>query len=387
MNICIVTHRLLKGDGQGRVNYEVAMEALRQGHSLTLVASDVAAELLQHPQVMWIALPVKGIPTELLRNIAFSIRSARWLRQYAAKCDLVLANGAITSFSADVNVVHFVHSDWLRSPANRPVGLRGLYQRLYTALNAHWEKQAFRRSTLLIAVSQQVKQSLMSIGVPEEKIRVILNGVDTVEFSPGTVSRDLWNLPAEVPLGLFAGDIKTPRKNLDTVLHALTQVSTLHLAVAGDTQGSPYPKLAEELGVGDRVHFLGYRRDVKDLMKAVDFFIFPSRYEACSLVLLEAMASGLPVITAATAGGAEIITPDCGVVLPDPDNASALAQVLQSILQSPEARSRMGSAARRRAEQQTWSAMGQQYLGLFETFASSTPNHETHRRYSHLLSH
>lgn len=387
MNICIVTHRLLKGDGQGRVNYEVAMEALRQGHTLTLLASDIADELQQHPRVTWVALPVAGLPTELLRNMVFSARSARWLRQHAAECDLVLANGAITASPVDMNAVHFVHSDWLRSPANRTPGLRGLYQRLYTTLNAYWEKQAFQRSTVLIAVSQQVKQGLLNLGVPAEKIRVVLNGVDVSEFSPGAADRQLWGLPEAVPLGLFAGDIKTPRKNLETVLHAMTEIADLHLAVAGDTAGSPYPALAIELGLGDRVHFLGYRRDLKDLMKAADLFIFPSCYEACSLVLLEALATGLPVVTAATTGGAEIVTPDCGVVLPDPNHVNQLAQTLQMLLADPERRSQMGNAARQRAEQRTWANMGQQYLTLFESFVTPSSNHETHRHYSDLLPH
>jgi hypothetical protein len=57
------------------------------------------------------------------------------------------------------------------------------------------------------------------------------------------------------------------------------------------------------LNVSDHVHFLGYRRDIPDLMRTANIFVFPSRYEACPLVLLEAMASGLPIVTAQTAGG------------------------------------------------------------------------------------
>ncbi len=64
------------------------------------------------------------------------------------------------------------------------------------------------------------------------------------------------------PLALFVGDIRSRRKNLELVLHALTEVRGLHLAVVGDTARSPYPAMAAELGVMDRVHFLGYRRDV-----------------------------------------------------------------------------------------------------------------------------
>lgn len=397
MKLCIVTHRVLKGDGQGRVNYAVVQHALAAGHRVTLLASEVAPDLVQHPHVVWVALPVAGIPTELLRNLVFSWRSGQWLRRHRAEFDVVKLNGAITDFPAMVNAVHFVHNDWLRSPANRTPGLRGLYQRIYTLLNAHWEKRAFQRATVLVAVSRQVEQGLLKLGVPAAKIRVVLNGVDVAEFAPGVAERDRWGLSKNVPLGLFAGDIKTPRKNLDTVIRALTQVFGLHLAVAGDLRGSPYPRLAQDLGVGDRVHFLGYRRDLKDLMKAVDLFIFPSRYEACSLVLLEALATGLPVVTAATTGGAEIVTPDCGVVLPDPNDVDQLAQTLHGLIADPTRRSQMKLAARRRAEAYTWDVMAQQYLDLFDSLcppaaaqlAAAHPkpaNHEADCYHSYLLS-
>ena len=111
------------------------------------------------------------------------------------------------------------------------------------------------------------------------------------------------------------------RKNLDTVLQALVGASGVHLAVVGAREGSPYPALAERLGVADRVHFLGFRRDMAQIMQAVDIFVFPSRYEPFGIVVLEAMASGVPVILAATVGAAEVVTPDCGVVLPDPEDA------------------------------------------------------------------
>jgi glycosyltransferase involved in cell wall biosynthesis len=173
-------------------------------------------------------------------------------------------------------------------------------------------------------------------------------------------------LPEGVSLALFAGDIRSNRKNLDTVLHALVQVPNLHLAVLGNTQGSPYPELAEKLELSTRVHFLGFRRDVAQIMKAVDLFVFPSRYEACTLVLLEALASGLPVITAATAGGAEIVTPDCGVVLSDSEDVKGLAEALTMLESNPDQRHQMAGTARAVAEQHSWVSKAQNYVDLLE---------------------
>lgn len=369
MKLCIVTHKVIEGDGQGRVNYEIVREALRRGHHVTLLASSIAPDLQQNRQVNWIEIPVKSLPTELLRNQLFSWRSANWLRKHRSEFDLVKLNGAITNTPGDVNAAHFIHSAWLRSPVH-PSRLHrdfyGAYQWLYSILNAYWEKAAFQQAKVIVAVSEKVKKELLEICVPEERIRVILNGVDLNEFSPSSNRRRDLALPEGVALALFVGDIRTPRKNLDTVLYALVQVPELHLAVAGATQRSPYPQLAAKLGLSDRVHFLGFRRDVSEMMKAVDLFVFPSRYEACTLVLLEAMATGLPVITAATAGGAEIVTPECGVVLSDSEDRQTLAEALTRLTSDRHLRSNMGQAARAIAQQHSWTSKAQSYVDLFE---------------------
>ncbi|RCJ29600.1 glycosyl transferase [Nostoc minutum NIES-26] len=392
MKLCIVTHKLKKGDGQGRVNYEIAQQAIRRGHHLTLLASEIAPELEQNSAVNWISIPVKNYPTEFIRNFIFAKKSSDWLHQHRSELDLVKVNGAITTAAADVNAVHFVHSSWLNSPAHTSRVRRdfyGFYQWLYTALNAHWEKQAFQKAKVVVAVSEKVAQELVNIGVPRSRIRAIVNGVDLQEFAPGVASRQQLGLPKDVTLALFAGDIRTPRKNLDTVLHALAKVPDLHLAVVGATEGSPFPQLAASLGLTQRVHFLGYRRDIAEIMRVVDLFVFPSRYEACTLVLLEALASGLPVITATATGGAEIVTPECGIVLPDTDNIDALAAALLSlvgadteglVVRHRPLMQRMGKAARTVAEQHSWTIMAQTYVDLFEELIK----HEEYRSHTNL---
>ena len=377
MKLCIVTHSVIKGDGQGRVNYEVAWESIRRGHHVTLVASSVDPELQQNSHVNWIDIPVKGYPTQLLSQMVFSMQSGLWLQKHQREFDLIKVNGAITWARGDVNAVQFVHSSWLRfsygdarrSPAHlseQHQSLRSTYQRFYTVLNAHWEKKAFRQAKAIVAVSNQVERELVEIGVPPERIRVILNGVDLQEFSPGEAKRKTWDLPEGVTLALFAGNAQTPRKNLDTVIRALAQAPELHLVVAGTTTGTSYPQLVASLGLSKRVHFLEHRFDIPMLMKAVDFLVFPSRYETFGLVVIEAMASGLPVITTATTGVAEIITPDCGIVLPDPDNIQALAQALNQLTRDRKLCHQMGQAARSIAQQHSWTSMAKRYLDLLE---------------------
>jgi len=369
MKIAIVTNSVRPGSGQGRVNVEIARAARQKGHEVVLVASTVDRQLASVPDVTWARIPVGHWPTRLLKDQVFAWRSTRWLEDNASSLDIVVGNGCNTWFAPDVNVVHFVHSAWKESPVHTArvrSGPYAWYQWLYTTVNAYWEKRAFKEAGTVIAVSEQVRNELVDAGIRRDAIRVVHNGVDTSEFKPGPAERADLGLPENVPLALFVGEIRTPRKNLDTVLEALNSVPSLHLAVAGRQDGSPYPDRARTLDVTDRVHFLGFREDVPDLMRAADLFVFPSRYEACSLVLLEAMASGLPIVTAQTAGGAELVEDRFGRVLPDPNDEQALAQALDSLIGDPEQLGRMGREARSAATHHTWSNMANEYLALFE---------------------
>jgi glycosyltransferase involved in cell wall biosynthesis len=383
VKVCIVTHKIKKGDGQGRVNYEVALEAIRRGHNLTLLVSEISPELEQNSAVDWVKIPVERYPTEFIRNFIFAKKSGDWLRQNRAELDLIKVNGAITIGATDVNAVHFVHSSWWKSPVHISQNRQdayGLYQWLFTAINSYWEKQAFRQAKVVIAVSKKVAEELVNIGVPRTKIRVIVNGVDLQEFSPGVTCRQELGLPENVTLALFAGDIRISRKNLDTVLQALIHVPDLHLAVVGGTKDSPYPQMAAELQLSERVHFLGYRHDMPQIQRAADFLVFPSRYEPFGLVVIEAMASGLPVITATTTGAADLITPSCGIVLTDCDDVNALADALKLLNSDRTLRQQMGKAARTVAEQHSWKTMAQTYVDIFEELIEN----EEHSSHPHL---
>ena len=382
MKIAIVTHKVCKGDGQGRVNYEIVREALAQGHHLTLIATEVASEFQTHPAITWVSISVAHWPMVLLKNQVFAWKSAQWLKAHRREMDIVQVNGFITWAASDINAVHFVHSAWQKSPvhtAHSQRNIYGLYQWMYTALNARLERKAFSKAGTVVAVSETIRRELTAIGVPDERIRVIINGVDLQEFRPGAEIRDDLGLPDGVTVALFAGDLRTSRKNLDTVLQALILTPDLHLAIAGSTDGSPYPMLSKALGLSSRVHFLGHRSDMPALMRAADLFVFPSRYEPFGLVLLEALASGLPVVTAAAVGGASILTPACGIVLPDPNAVDTLAAALCTLAQDDERRQKMGVAARAVAEQHSWSHMAQAYLNVCRDAAAAhiTPRRST----------
>ncbi len=385
MRLGIVVTKVGLNDGQGRVNREIAAEALRQGHEVLLFSEEVDEEMAKRPGVKPVVTPPPSwLPSRMLRDQAFALRAYRQVKRPENRCDALLTNGFATWAHSDVNAVHFVHDSWWNSswhPWRVKRDARSFYALTYSRLNVQLEKDAFRRSHCVVAISERVKQELLHIGVPEERIRTILNGVDAEEFHPGPPERARFGLPEGVKIALFAGDLRSPRKNLDTLLQAAVNVPDLHVAVAGREGGTPYPGLARKLGIDERVHFLGFQKAMPALMRSVDILAFPSRYEPCGLVLLEAMASGLPVITARSTGGADFITPDVGIVLEDSEDVAGLAAAIQSVLADDARYAAMSRHAAAAAKRHSWQAMAGQYIDLLRE-AADQRRHE-HARLKH----
>jgi glycosyltransferase involved in cell wall biosynthesis len=370
MKIAVVTQNLARGGGQPRVNYELVRHCISEGIEVTAVAEGVAQDLLDRG-VTWKRVNAGLLKPEIAHTRLFAPQADAAVASIENEVDLVLANGYVLRRPHAINVSHFVHGAYRRTTWGSSEGdstLQRWYQNLYTRCNARWELQSYRVASRIVAVSAKVKEELISIGIDPEKIEVILNGVDLDEFKPGAESRDALGLPEGVPLALFVGDIRTARKNLDTVLLALQELSSVHLAVVGDAARSPFPAMVKSMGLEARVRFLGYRRDVARLMRASDLFVFPSRYEACSLALLEALASGLPVVSAITAGGSEIIGSDCGYVMNQPDNTAELITIMRELLSHGTDLAPFRLAARAVAEAHGWAAMGRAYVQAFEHY-------------------
>jgi len=219
---------------------------------------------------------------------------------------------------------------------------------------ARLERRQVRGARRVIAVSRRVRAQLIAQhGLAEARIAVIHNGVDTARFAPERLAglrqgaRDRLGLGGAVTF--LAAAYNLHLKGLDTALRALAQLvgagAEVRLLVAGGVPDAGWLGLASKLGVRERVAFLGPVAAMESLFAAADALVHPTRWDACSLSVIEAGAAGLPVITTAMDGAAELVAEGCsGYVLPDPEDAGALAARMHRLL-DPGLRGRLGAAA------------------------------------------
>jgi UDP-glucose:(heptosyl)LPS alpha-1,3-glucosyltransferase len=179
--------------------------------------------------------------------------------------------------------------------------------------------------------------------IPEAKLVTLFNAVDPVRFDPNTKSpaavavRQRFAIGSDTVVALIvAQDFR--RKGLRHAIEAVARVDDprLVLLVVGKPDPRAYRQLATRLGVAGRVIFAGATVDTYGFYRAADFFVLPTWHDPCSLVVLEALAMGLPTITTAQNGASEIIEPGRhGYVLSDPADLAGLARGITQLLDPP----------------------------------------------------
>ena len=386
--LILVTPRLVRTDGQGRINLEAARGLARAGWGVEVVARACDPDLAATAGVRWhpvdVARPLRRVA--LVRAEAFARRAGRAVdrlrREHPAA--LLLANGCCVRRAADANVAMFVHADWQRHPlhpARQVGGLWGRYQRLYTAVNARLEGPAFASAGVVVALSPPVREALLrEHPIDPDRVRVVAPGVDAQEFRPlrdgePNELRRLAGCGEGDLLACFAGDIKSNRKNLGGVLRALAQCPpTVRLAVIGDDAGSPYPAEARLLGLAGRASFLGRRGDVPALLRGADVFAFPSHYDTFGLVVTEALASGVPAVVGPEVGAAMAVRDgENGFLLSRSDDHAGLVAALRTLDADRGRLAAMKRAARRSVGPMTWTAMAQEYRRLLDGLLADRP--------------
>ncbi len=260
-----------------------------------------------------------------------------------------------------------VHATWLEL-RNKPLDRLAPWHRYTLAAEA----AMFRHPSLraVICNSRMVKDDIARrFGVADEKLQVIYNGVDLDAFHPrlreehGRALREKVGVGETVPVILFVGS-GYERKGLPTLLHALSRMSRsdARLWVVGrDKNEMLMRKLAQTLGVDERVLFLGAQADVKPFYGAADVFALPTLYDPFPNAALEALACGLPIVTTTTCGAAELVTPANGRVIGAGD-AAALAASLDALCAKAAA---MRDAARASVAHLDLTQMAAQLVALY----------------------
>ena len=210
--------------------------------------------------------------------------------------------------------------------------------------------------TEFVTVSRDLARWLTEdVGIPARKVTHICNGVDTDRFLPG--DRDAARRAIGVPNGLaVVGTVGRldPVKDHMGLIRAFAEGVAYRaaiLVIAGD--GPTRPELAElvrTLGVEDRVRLLGERADIPLVLRALDLFVLPSVGEGISNAILEAMATGLPVVATQVGGNGELVSDGLTGRLIEPRSTAALAQAIRQYLDDPVLGKMHGRAARDRAE-------------------------------------
>ncbi|SFQ78774.1 glycosyltransferase [Donghicola eburneus] len=211
-----------------------------------------------------------------------------------------------------------------------------------------------RHASAVIAVSQHSAAVLKDKGVPEEKLRVLHNGIspDVRLITPKTHSVARGHLDS---VKIITVSRLNEAKGIDVLLHAFSGVAQKYSKVELEIVGSgeledELKSLAVSLGVSDRVHFLGNRKDIADLLYTADIFAMTSRQENHSVAILEAMRAGLPLVVTDVGGNSESIQHGQeGFLVADLDNTAAEERICELIC-SPDLRARMGHSARKRFE-------------------------------------
>jgi sugar transferase (PEP-CTERM/EpsH1 system associated) len=252
----------------------------------------------------------------------------------------------------------------------------------------NWKYNLLRRAARpfvsnYIAVSEDLETWLrLAIRVPQRKIHQIYNGVDSIKFHPREGARPEVLPPgfADAQTVVFGSvgrmvEVKDYPTLVRAFIRLLQQQPELairaRLVIVGEGPArAACLELLQTAGFADLAWLPGERHDIAAIMQALDVFVLPSRNEGISNTILEALASGLPVIATAVGGNPELVEPDVNGVLVQPGEVADMAQALHAYLGGLDARTRMaeqGANARLHAEQRfSIPAMAEAYGTVYD---------------------
>jgi UDP-glucose:(heptosyl)LPS alpha-1,3-glucosyltransferase len=305
-----------------------------------------------------------------------------WDRRFrGVRHDLVFTPG-INCLDADVISVHIVFAEFYRQVVpelqlrhNRLwLWPRLIHRRLYYGLAVALERRIYTNTRkLLVLIARKTANDLRRFYGRVDSFPIVYLGLDQQQFNPGSRRERRQAMRGQLQLTdstfvllLIGNDWK--KKGLRTLIEAMARLKELPvcLLVVGQDDRSLFRVQIQAFGLEEKVRFLPPHADVGAYYAAADAYVGPSLEDTFAQPPAEAMACGLPVITTITNGTAEIITDGVdGLLLNDPTDAGALAQMIARLYYDPALREGLGQVAARTASRYTWDHNAEQLDSLF----------------------
>jgi glycosyltransferase involved in cell wall biosynthesis len=396
LKVCFVSPEYLPlAGGTGAYVYYLSNQLIEHGHSIRIVTGyDKSQYIKINNQRDAYFLKTLRIP--VIKSFLFAGAASRKLNQIHKKdpIDIVHANLPLVPNFAIPNtyektLISTVHSTWkgeAESIKNEPYTRLNSNEQFMVSFNWFlriFENRMLERSDRLIAVSEYTKRELAKYyKVNQQKITVIHNGVDTQKFKPTQEKRKAkteLGFKPEDKIILSVGRLYA-RKGLFTLIESMPPVirrfKNAKFVISGKGLANETKKLvdhATKLGVNNNMIFTGYFPDkqLPRLYQAADIFAFSTFYENLPFAILEALSTGLPVVTTNVGGIPEMITNAKNGFLVEPFNSNELASKILYFLEHPEESAETGILARKTIKERfDWQLIVEKVLKIYEAAVS-----------------
>ncbi len=372
MRIAIIRKKYTFHGGAEGFSSSFIANLANEGHEIHIFAIKWQTEA-PHKNIHFHKVPALTFMS-FLRDLTFAVSSFLILKKQRKFFDIIQSHDK-TLYQDIYRAGDGCHIEWLRQRKKRlgPAGKLSININPYHWLVLALERAIFKghKYKKIIAISEMVKRNIIdNYKVAPMDIEVIYNGVDLERFCPDNQKeyrraiRDAYGLTDKDFVILFVGS-GFERKGLKYLIEAIESIAgQVSLMVAGKGSRSKYEKLA----VRQNLIFCGPQKDIYKYYAAADLFVFPTMYEPFGNVHLEALASGLPVITTANSGAAEIITDgEHGFVIRDPEDISDISRKIGICMSNSDKLRAMGEKARELAEKFTFERHIGKTVELYES--------------------
>jgi glycosyltransferase involved in cell wall biosynthesis len=371
----IVTGDFVKTGGMDRANHALAKYLAEQGRETHLVAYRIADDLAGYPNVFFHRVP-KPLNSYFLAGPLLARAGRKWARRIAARGGRVVVNGGNCMWP-DINWAHHLHVSYKPQVAANP--LWKLKAEISFRNAAALDRKAFASARVVISGSNRTRHELVrDLGVPEERIHTVYLGVDGEMFRPRSpleraAIRASLGWPPGTPVLVFVGALGDRRKGFDTLFNAWQKLCSssdwcAKLIVIGTGAELPAWKArAAVAGLASRIDFMGFCKDLPEVMAASDVLVSPTRYEGYGLAIQEAVSCGLPVIVSQAAPVTERLGDGLeALMLSDPENVDGLVDRIRLWWSRRADFAAAAAIVSGKLRQHSWADMASEFIDIVE---------------------